>query len=75
MSSKSFVITLKDSVKDIDIAEFKEFLKEINGQITDEFSLIKGFAVELPETLHLTNIMGKFEHIIENIKEDREIQA
>ncbi|KAK4467216.1 protease propeptide/inhibitor [Cladorrhinum samala] len=45
----SYIVTLKDDATDEQLAEAKEQAREQGGEITHEYSLIKGFAVKFPE--------------------------
>ncbi|KAL7933802.1 hypothetical protein V8C35DRAFT_303937 [Trichoderma chlorosporum] len=45
----SYIVTLKDDASDADLAAAKQKATDAGAKITQEYSLIKGFAVEYPE--------------------------
>ncbi|SCW01930.1 LAFE_0E10396g1_1 [Lachancea fermentati] len=71
--TKSFIVTLKDHVPDVDVASIKDSVSKMGGEITHEFSLIKGFTVKLPESMHIDSIKSKHSDAIANIEEDKEV--
>lgn len=71
--SKSFIVTLKDQVPDVDVSKIKESISKMGGSITHEFSLIKGFTVKIPESLHIDSIKKQHSDSIANIEEDKEV--
>ncbi|GAV46518.1 hypothetical protein ZYGR_0A01100 [Zygosaccharomyces rouxii] len=75
MAGKSFIVTLKENAPDADVSKFKDSIKDLNGSITHEFSLIKGYTVHLPETLHANKLKDSHNSIIANIEEDKEVHT
>lgn len=75
MSGKSFIVTLKENVPDAEVFKFKDSIKQLNGSITHEFSLIKGYTVHLPETLHASKLKDSHSSIIANVEEDKEVHT
>ncbi|SCU90730.1 LAMI_0E03378g1_1 [Lachancea mirantina] len=73
MSSKSFIITLKDHVPEVDAEAIKKSISGLGGEITHEFSLIKGFTAKLPETLSIESLKSKHSDAIANVEEDKEV--
>ncbi|KAL7926318.1 hypothetical protein ACQKWADRAFT_282428 [Trichoderma austrokoningii] len=45
----AYIVTLHDDATDAQVAAAKKKATDAGGKITQEYSLIKGFAVELPE--------------------------
>ncbi|KAK1237830.1 hypothetical protein MKX07_003666 [Trichoderma sp. CBMAI-0711] len=45
----SYIVTLKEDASDADLAAAKKKATDAGAKITQEYSLIKGFAVEYPE--------------------------
>ncbi|KAL5594372.1 hypothetical protein BROUX41_001307 [Berkeleyomyces rouxiae] len=45
----SYMVTLKKGSTDEEVTAAKELAQKQGGEITDEFTLIKGFAVSYPE--------------------------
>lgn len=75
MAGKSFIVTLKDNVPEADVSKFKNSIESLDGNITHEFSLIKGYTVHLPETLHINKLKDGYKSIIENVEEDKEVHT
>ncbi|CCE93607.1 Pbi2p TDEL_0G02400 [Torulaspora delbrueckii] len=75
MAGKSFIVTLKESAPDAQVAQFKRSINELGGAITHEFSLIKGYTVKLPEELHINKLKEGFNPIIANVEEDKEVHT
>lgn len=71
MSLKSYIITLKDSASDSDVSQLKDQISKLGGEITTEYSLIKGFAAKLPE-VNANSI--KADSNILNVEEDQEVK-
>lgn len=69
--TKNYIVTLKDSASDADVAALKELVTSAGGKITSEYLLIKGFAAELPED-H-ANTLGTHEHV-NSIEPDSEVK-
>ncbi|CAH2450533.1 Protease B inhibitor 2 [Komagataella phaffii CBS 7435] len=67
---KSFIITLKEDATDPAIEKVKSFIKSIGGEISHEFSLIKGFSAKLPTT-HVSSVEG--DEAVATIEEDSEV--
>lgn len=72
MTSKSFIVTLKDHVGDVEVSAIKDSFSKLGGQITHEFSLIKGFTVKMPES-SIASAKDKHSDAIANIEEDKEV--
>ncbi|SCV05370.1 LANO_0H05996g1_1 [Lachancea nothofagi CBS 11611] len=72
MAAKSFIVTLKDHVADVDISSVKKSFTQLGGEITHEFSLIKGFTVKVPEA-GIDSVKEKHSDAIANIEEDKEV--
>ncbi|KAI3403519.1 hypothetical protein KGF56_003676 [Candida oxycetoniae] len=68
---KGYIVTLKEDCPDKTAESIKNQIKESGGKITNEFSLIKGFAVELP-SVH-ADALGKKHPEIANVEEDKEV--
>ncbi|KAM0472862.1 hypothetical protein ACHAPX_008539 [Trichoderma viride] len=45
----AYIVTLHDDASDAQVAAAKQKATDAGGKITQEYSLIKGFAVEYPE--------------------------
>ncbi|KAM0511289.1 hypothetical protein ACHAPE_010033 [Trichoderma viride] len=45
----AYIVTLHDDASDAQVAAAKKKATDAGGKITQEYSLIKGFAVEYPE--------------------------
>lgn len=67
---KSYIITLKDTASDADVSSIQKKVTDVGGEVTSQFSLIKGFAAKLP-AFHADSI-SKNEHILA-IEEDKEV--
>ncbi|SCU89706.1 LAFA_0E20208g1_1 [Lachancea sp. 'fantastica'] len=74
MTAKTFIVTLKDHVADPDVSSIKESFAKLGGEITHEFSLIKGFTVKVPE-IGIDSIKQKHGNNIANIEEDQEVHT
>ncbi|KAK5998208.1 hypothetical protein PT974_00580 [Cladobotryum mycophilum] len=57
----SYIVTLKDSATDEQVAAAKKQATDQGGSITHEYTLIKGFAVEYPEGTVTT--LEEIEHV------------
>ncbi|KAK6463089.1 hypothetical protein DFJ63DRAFT_103513 [Scheffersomyces coipomensis] len=68
---KSYIITLKDSVSDADVAAVHAKVAELGGTITTKYTLIKGFVAKLP-AIHATTFQDH-DHIA-SIEEDSEVK-
>lgn len=68
--SKSYIVTLKETASDSDVSAVKSKISEVGGKIVDEFSLIKGFLVKLPD-IHTDSI--KAHDQVLNVEEDQEV--
>lgn len=68
---KNYIITLKESCSEADVSAVKSKVSELGGTIKDEFSLIKGFSVSLPESISHT--LKGHEHVV-NVEEDQEMK-
>ncbi|SCU88685.1 LADA_0E11540g1_1 [Lachancea dasiensis] len=74
MAAKTFIVTLKDHVADVDISSVKESFSKLGGEITHEFSLIKGFTVKVPES-GIATVKDEHADSIANIEEDQEVST
>lgn len=72
MSLSNYIITLKESATDIDVKNIKLKILEWGGEITNEFSLIKGFSAKLPE-VH-SKLLEGHEHV-SSIEKDQEVHT
>lgn len=70
-SFKNYIITLKESCSEADVTAVKSKVGELGGTIKDEFSLIKGFTVSLPESI--SDKLKAHEHVV-NVEEDKEMK-
>ncbi|KAG5420053.1 hypothetical protein I9W82_001933 [Candida metapsilosis] len=70
--NKAYIVTLKDDTSDQEVESIKSKIKDLGGEITNEFSLIKGFAVKLPQihadSLHKVNQIA-------TVEEDKEVHT
>ncbi|ODQ59970.1 hypothetical protein WICANDRAFT_62546 [Wickerhamomyces anomalus NRRL Y-366-8] len=66
---KSFIVTLKENAS---AAKFKEGLSKLGGEITHEYTLIKGFAVKLPG-FHADSLKKHDE--VATVEEDKEVKT
>ncbi|CCH59436.1 hypothetical protein TBLA_0B06100 [Henningerozyma blattae CBS 6284] len=73
MSSKSYIVTLKDTVSEASVNSFKQSVQEIGGKIVDEFTLIKGFTVELPGTVQIQSLEEKNSETIQTVEVNGEV--
>lgn len=71
MSLKSYIITLKETASDTDVSQLKNQISKLGGEITTEYSLIKGFVAKLPE-INAESI--KLDSNIVSIEEDKEVK-
>ncbi|EGW35450.1 uncharacterized protein SPAPADRAFT_58684 [Spathaspora passalidarum NRRL Y-27907] len=69
MSLKSYIITLKEDVSDVDFNSVKSLIGDLGGEITNEFTLIKGFAAKLPGEV---SALTKDDRIL-HVEEDKEV--
>ncbi|KAJ5543254.1 hypothetical protein N7535_005684 [Penicillium sp. DV-2018c] len=68
----SYIITCKPEATDVEVNEVKNHAKEQGGEITHEYSLIKGFAVQFPEgTAHT---LDSHPHV-DNVEADKEVRT
>lgn len=75
MAGKSFIVTLKENAPEEEIKKFKHSIGELNGSITHEFSLIKGYTVKLPDEFNFKRLHDTHGSIISNIEEDKEMHT
>ncbi|KAL6451967.1 PBI2 Protease B inhibitor 2 [Candida maltosa Xu316] len=68
---KGYIITLKETCPDSEASSIKSKISEAGGKITNEFTLIKAFSVELPE-IHADALPKEFPGIA-TIEEDKEV--
>ncbi|KAK4159188.1 peptidase inhibitor I9 [Cladorrhinum sp. PSN259] len=68
----SFIVTLKDNASDEDLAQAKQKIKDQGGDITHEYSLIKGFAYTVPEGTVQTL---DSEPYVEAVEQDQEVRT
>lgn len=71
MSTKPYIVTLKEEASDADVSSVKLKVSDLGGKVVDEFSLIKGFLVHLPESTAKT--LQDHQHVA-NIEEDKEVK-
>lgn len=70
----SYIITFKDHIKEADASKIKSAISSLGGSIVHEYSLIKGFAVKLPESVHIDKIKQLYGHSFANVEEDKEVK-
>ncbi|CDO94588.1 unnamed protein product [Kluyveromyces dobzhanskii CBS 2104] len=75
MTFKSFIITFKDSVPDTDVSKIKSSISSLGGNIVHDYSLIKGFAVKLPEELKIDKLKDLHGDKFASVEEDQEVKA
>lgn len=68
--SKKYIVTLKDSASDADVASVKSKVSSLGGKVLDEFSLIKGFTAHLP-AVH-SESLKEHDHVL-HVEEDKEV--
>ncbi|GMM27823.1 Pbi2 protein [Martiniozyma asiatica (nom. inval.)] len=68
MSTKSYIITLKENAN---TEKFKDFLNSIGAEVKHEYTLIKGFAVKLPE-LQVSSLHSN--EGVATVEEDKEVK-
>ncbi|CAI5759343.1 unnamed protein product [Candida verbasci] len=71
---KGYIVTLKEDATDGEVNSIKDKVKELGGKITNEFSLIKGFSVHLPDIISAESL-GKHSDKIANVEEDKEVHT
>ncbi|CCE63923.1 hypothetical protein TPHA_0G00870 [Tetrapisispora phaffii CBS 4417] len=71
---KTFIITLKDSVLDLHIEQFKKSVEDLGGKVTHEFKLIKAFTVQIPD-LHINKLTSLHNDNIASVEEDSTVHA
>lgn len=71
MSTKNYIVTLKDTASTEDVHGLKLKISEQGGQVLDEFSLIKGFLVKLNQPVA---DFIKDHHVVNSIEEDKEVK-
>ncbi|CAH6723798.1 protease B inhibitor 2 [[Candida] jaroonii] len=69
-SIKQYIVTLKETSSDKEVSDIKKQISSLGGEITNEFSLIKGFTAKLPE-VHSESIKGHGS--VHSIEEDKEV--
>ncbi|ODQ80631.1 hypothetical protein BABINDRAFT_160884 [Babjeviella inositovora NRRL Y-12698] len=69
--SKPYIITLKEDASDADVQALKDQVTSAGGEITNEYSLIKGFSANLPEDHAST--LETHEHV-NSIEADGEVK-
>ncbi|KAK6454961.1 uncharacterized protein RJT20DRAFT_53980 [Scheffersomyces xylosifermentans] len=68
---KSYIVTLKETVSDADYSGLQATIKQLGGEVTSQFSLIKGFVAKLPE-IH-TSAIEKHDQVL-SVEEDKEVK-
>ncbi|RCK58791.1 Protease B inhibitor 2 [Candida viswanathii] len=68
---QGYIITLKESCPDAEASSIKSKVGELGGKVTNEFTLIKAFSVELP-AIHVESLPKDFSGIA-TIEEDKEV--
>lgn len=71
MSAKDYIVTLKETASTEDVHGLKLVISEQGGKVLDEFSLIKGFLVKLPEQ---AASFIKSHNLVNTIEEDKEVK-
>ncbi|CUS22358.1 LAQU0S05e03576g1_1 [Lachancea quebecensis] len=79
---KSYILTLDDNQSALanKIQDLKSFVQEVGGKITHEYSLIKGFSLQLPAD-DTSDILQKIERFGEklscklNLEQDQEVHT
>ncbi|GEQ72251.1 hypothetical protein JCM33374_g5938 [Metschnikowia sp. JCM 33374] len=69
--AKNYIVTLKDSASTEDVHGLKSKISEQGGKVLDEFSLIKGFSVNLP--VPVADFI-KSHQLVNSIEEDKEVK-
>lgn len=69
---QSYIITLKESCPDSEANSIKSKISELGGKVTNEFTLIKAFSVELP-AVHIESLPQEFTGIA-TVEEDKEVK-
>ncbi|CEP60999.1 uncharacterized protein LALA0_S02e04478g [Lachancea lanzarotensis] len=81
--AKYYILTLDEDDQDAwkgKLDDFKSLVKQTGGKITHEYSLVKGFSMELPSA-HSSDIVKKLLNFAQklhcklNIEEDQEVHA
>ncbi|CAN3504193.1 protease B inhibitor 2 [Diutina catenulata] len=72
MPNNSYIVTLKETASDADVANLKQEIQKNGGNVTSEFSLIKGFAVQLPDLAAQT---VKDNANVLSVEEDKEVRT
>lgn len=75
MAGKSFIVTLKENAPADEINKLKHSISELDGSVTHEFSLIKGFTVKLPDEFNFKRLHDTHGSIISNIEEDKQVHT
>ncbi|MCJ1359910.1 MAG: hypothetical protein MMC33_009913 [Icmadophila ericetorum] len=68
---QSYMVTLKPDASPAELEKAKESATSSGGKITDEFTLIKGFAVEYPDD-H-AGVLESNEHV--TVEKDSEVKT
>lgn len=71
--NKAYIVTLKDDTSDQEAESIKSNIKSLGGEITNEFSLIKGFSVKLPK-IHADSLQKENANIA-TVEEDKEVHT
>lgn len=72
MSLTSYIVTLKESTTNSQLSSIKDHIASLGGEVTSEFSLIKGFVAKLPE-IH-TDSVKKQENVL-SVEVDGEVKT
>lgn len=70
---QGYIITLKETCPDSEANSIKSKISELGGKVTNEFTLIKAFSVELP-AVHVESLPKDFAGIA-TIEEDKEVHT
>ncbi|KAJ5317594.1 hypothetical protein N7508_002102 [Penicillium antarcticum] len=68
----SYIVTCKQDASDEDVQAVKQHSIDQGGKISHEYSLIKGFAVEFPDSV--VNTLESHPHV-ENVEADSEVKT
>ncbi|ABN66419.1 predicted protein [Scheffersomyces stipitis CBS 6054] len=68
---KSYIVTLKETISDADYSGLQAKINELGGEVTSQFSLIKGFVAKLPP-IH-TSAIESHDSVL-TIEEDKEVK-
>ncbi|SCU96774.1 LAME_0F17392g1_1 [Lachancea meyersii CBS 8951] len=80
--AKSYILTLEEDQEAWKgkLDDLKSLVKQTGGKITHEYSLVKGFSMEIPSS-HSTDVLERLEKFAQklkfklNIEQDQEVHA